>query len=52
MHILPDISRIKGNQTMKFVQLKEYNMGNVFLKNHAQNMLDKLVPEPFLNNQK
>ena len=29
--ILPDISRSKGNQTMKFGQLREYNLRNIFL---------------------
>ena len=32
IHILPNISRGKGNHTMKFGQLIEYNMGNIFLK--------------------
>ena len=31
MHILPNISRSKGNQ-MKFGQLIEYNMRNIFLQ--------------------
>ena len=31
IHILPNISRSKGNQTMKFAQLIEYNMRNIFL---------------------
>ena len=35
---------------MKFGQLIEYNMGNIFPKNHTQNVLDKLVPDPFLEN--
>ena len=30
--ILPNISRSKGNQTMTFSQLREYNMRNVFLE--------------------
>ena len=46
IHILPNISRSKGNQTMKFGQLLEYNM--IFLKNHAQNLVEKLVPDPSL----
>ena len=50
IHILPNISRSKGDQTMKFGQLIEYNMGTFFLKNHAQNMVEKLVPDPFLKN--
>ena len=31
MHIIPNISRNKGNQAMKFGQLIEYNMKNIFL---------------------
>ena len=31
---------------MKFGQLIEYNI--FFLKNHAQNLVEKLVPDPFL----
>ena len=33
MHILPNISRSKGNQTMKFGQLIEHNTRNTFLEN-------------------
>ena len=32
MHILPNISRSKGNQTVKFGQLIEYNKRNISLK--------------------
>ena len=35
---------------MKFGQLTESNMKNIFFKNHAQNMVEKLVPDPFLKN--
>ena len=31
-HILPNISRTKDNQTMKFGQLIEYNMRNIFVE--------------------
>ena len=31
IHILPNISRSKGNQTMKFVQLIEYDKRNIIL---------------------
>ena len=31
IHILPNISRSKGNQAMKFGQLIEYNVKNIFL---------------------
>ena len=32
IHILPNISRSKDNQAMKFGQLIEYNMRNIFLE--------------------
>ena len=32
IHILRNISRAKGNQTMKFGQLIEYNQSNIFLQ--------------------
>ena len=31
-HILPNISRSKGNQTTKFGQLIDYNMRNIFIE--------------------
>ena len=49
-HILPNIARSKGNQKIKFGQLIECNMWNIFLKNHAQNMVEKQVLDPFLKN--
>ena len=36
---------------MTFSQLIEYNMKIFFLKNQAQNVMEKLVPDPFLKNQ-
>ena len=32
MHLLPNISQRKGNETMKFGQLLEYNIRNIFSK--------------------
>ena len=32
IHILPNISKSKGNQAMEFVQLIEYNVRNIFLQ--------------------
>ena len=32
IHILPNIARSKGNQTMKFGQLIEYYMRNIFVE--------------------
>ena len=31
-HMLPNISQIKGNQTVKLSQLIEYNKSNIFLQ--------------------
>ena len=39
---MSNISRSKGNQTMKLGQLIEI----FFLKNDPQNVMEKLVPEP------
>ena len=46
INILSNISRSKGNQTMKFGQLIVYNR-----KNHTQNVEEKLFPDVFLKNQ-
>ena len=43
--------RSKDNQAMKFSQLIDYNMGTFFLKNHMQNVVEKLVSGPFQKNQ-
>ena len=50
MHILPITQ--KGNHTMKFGQLQEYNMKTIekSLKNHTQNLLEKLFTDLFLKN--
>ena len=36
---------------MKFGQLMEYNMRNILLKNNTQNVLEKLLSDPYLKNQ-
>ena len=51
IHILPNILRSKGNQTMKFAQFTEYIWETFFLKNHTQNVAGGLVPDSFLKNQ-
>ena len=48
IHILPNISQSKGNQTMKFGQLIEYNKRNTFLQKYAKNEAGRLVPDLFL----
>ena len=51
MQISPNISKSKDNQKMKFDQLIEYNIRNIFLKNHTQNVVEKLFPDPFVENK-
>ena len=48
IHVLPSISRSKENQIMKFGQLMEYIMRNIFLQNQTQNVVEKLVPDLLL----
>ena len=48
MHILLNISQIKGKQTIKFGQVIEYNKRNVFFKNHAENKIERRIPDLFL----
>ena len=53
INILHNISQSKGNQTMKFAQLIEYNNKNIFLQKLCKNEAGKLVPEPlFLKKKK
>ena len=36
---------------MKFGQLIEYNMRNILIKNHTQNVAKKLLTVPFLKKE-
>ena len=36
---------------MKFGHLIEFKMRNIFLENYTQNVVEKLVPDPFLKNK-
>ena len=47
-NILPNISRIKANETMKFGQLTNIPKEIIFFKNYAQQEVGKLVPNNFL----
>ena len=44
---MPNVSQSKGNQTMKFGPLIEYDK-IFFFKNHAENETGGLVPDSFL----
>ena len=44
---MPNISRSKGNQTMKFDQLIECNMRNIFLEKSYTKCGGETSPRPF-----
>ena len=46
IHILPNISRSEGNQTMDLGKLIEYNMGNIFLVKPCTKCVEKISPRP------
>ena len=47
IHILPNILRSKGNQTIKFGQLIECNMRNIFLEKSYTKCGGETSPRPF-----
>ena len=47
MNILPDISKRKGNQTMKFGQSIEYNVRNIFLRKSYRKWNRETSSRPF-----
>ena len=51
-HILTNISRNKGNQTMTFGQLLEYNIRNNFLEKSYTKLGGEAIPRPFSKNSK
>ena len=48
IHILLNISQSKGNQTVKFGLLIEYNKIKFFFENYGKNEEGTLVPDLFL----
>ena len=50
INILPNISESKGNQTMRFGQLTEYNMRNIFLEKSYAKCGKETVPRTFSKN--
>ena len=48
IHKLPNISRSKGNQAMKFGQETEYYKRNTFLQKSCRNVAERLVSDIFL----
>ena len=47
-HVLPNIARSKGNQTVKFGKLKNIPCDTFCFKNHAENGMGRLVPDLFV----
>ena len=47
IHILPNISRSKGNQKMKFSQLIQYDMRNIFLEKSYTKCDGEIISRPF-----
>ena len=52
IHVLPNISRSIGNQTMKFGQSKEYNMRNIFLEKSYTKCGRETIPWPLSKKSK
>ena len=46
IHILPNISRNKGNRTIKFGQLIECNMTNIFFEKSYTKIIGEASPRP------
>ena len=46
MHVLPNISRSKANQTMKFGQLIEYDLTNIFVEKSYTKCAAETIPRP------
>ena len=52
VHVSSNISRIKGNQTMKFGQLIKYNMKNIFLEKSCTKYGGETIPRPISEKSK
>ena len=47
LHLLPNISRSKDNQRMKFGQLIEYNKKNILIEKSYRQCGGETIPRPF-----
>ena len=47
IHILLIISSSKGNHAVKFGQLMEYKMRNIFLEKSYTKCVGEIIPNPF-----
>ena len=48
IHVMPNMSRSKDNERMKFGQLIEYNMINFFLEKSNTDLVQKLCSETLI----
>ena len=51
IHILPNISRSKDDQAIKFGQLIDYNMKNIFVEKSYTKYAGKIIFRPLSKNQ-
>ena len=51
IHMLSNVSRSKAKQTMKFGQLIEYNMRNIFLEKSFTKCDRETIPRHYPKNQ-
>ena len=52
IHVLPNISRSKGSQTMRYGQLVEYNNKNIFLERSFTKCGGEISSRPFFKKPK
>ena len=52
IHILPNISRSEGNKTLKYGQLIEYNMRNIFIGKSYTKWGEEASLRPFYKKSK
>ena len=52
IHILPDVSRSSGSKNMKYGQLIEYNMRNIFIEKSYTKSGGEASPRPFYEKTK
>ena len=52
IHILPNISRSKDNQEMKFGQLIEYNTRSIFVEKSCTKYAGENIPRPLSKKSK
>ena len=45
--MLPNISRRKGNQKLKFNELIEYSIRNIFIEKSYRKCCGETIPRPF-----